>query len=362
MTRQPARIAYFVSSHGFGHAARSAAVMEQTAVRNPSTCFDIYTTTPQWFFEDSLTASFRYHFQQTDVGLAQPTPFYSDIPGTIQQLNDFYPLSEQLLTEVSRELQQNEIAAAICDISPLGIEAARRAGIPSLLIENFTWDWIYQPHEEAYPDISAHIRYLKNLFRKADYHIQTEPIGEKHPSDMSIMPVSRKITVDRDTIRDRLGIHPDEKTVMITTGGIKQELAFLHQLQSGRKIRFIIPGGSLHTEISGNVILLPHRSEFFHPDLVNASDAVIGKAGYSTIAEVYHARVPFGFVARPDFRESEKLVAFIQKEMACLPIPEADFQNGSWLGMVDKLLALPPHPEPAPNGADRIAEFICRLL
>ena len=30
----------------------------------------------------------------------------------------------------------------------------------------------------------------------------------------------------------------------------------------------------------------------FHPDLVNASDAVIGKAGYNTLAEVFYAGTP----------------------------------------------------------------------
>ena len=362
MTTKPKRIAYFVSSHGFGHAARAAAVMEQTASRNPSIGFDIYTTTPQWFFSDSLSAAFRYNSQQTDVGLAQPTPFYSDLPETIRQLNKFYPLSKNLLLQISRELHRNDVSAVVCDISPLGIEAAKKAGIPSLLIENFTWDWIYEPYEKAYPEIATHVLYLKSLFRKADYCIQTEPIGDKRPCDLTIMPVSRNITMDRNAVRERLDIHPDEKMILVTTGGIKQELAFLNQLQSGRKNRFVIPGGSLRTAVSGNVILLPHRSEFFHPDLVNASDAVVGKAGYSTIAEVYHARVPFGFVARPDFRESEKLVAFIQKEMASLPIPEADFQDGAWLSRIDDLLSLPSPPEPASNGAERIADFICSLL
>ena len=38
--------------------------------------------------------------------------------------------------------------------------------------------------------------------------------------------------------------------------------------------------------VEKNLILLPHHSVFFHPDLVNASDAVVGKLGYSTLAAV----------------------------------------------------------------------------
>jgi len=37
------RIAYFISSHGFGHAARAAAVMETLSESNPGVRFEIFT-------------------------------------------------------------------------------------------------------------------------------------------------------------------------------------------------------------------------------------------------------------------------------------------------------------------------------
>jgi hypothetical protein len=39
-----------------------------------------------------------------------------------------------------------------------------------------------------------------------------------------------------------------------------------------------------------NLVLLPHHSGFYHPDLVNASDAVIGKVGYSTAGRTDRSR------------------------------------------------------------------------
>ncbi|MGB5392115.1 MAG: hypothetical protein WBP10_18220, partial [Thermoanaerobaculia bacterium] len=65
----PAPIAYFVSSHGFGHAARSAAVMESIHDRSQETQLSIFTGVPRWFFEDSMTAPFDYVKCHTDVGL-----------------------------------------------------------------------------------------------------------------------------------------------------------------------------------------------------------------------------------------------------------------------------------------------------
>ncbi len=52
------RIAYFISPHGFGHAARAAAVMEATYEMDPAIRFEIFTQVPRWFFHDSLSGNF----------------------------------------------------------------------------------------------------------------------------------------------------------------------------------------------------------------------------------------------------------------------------------------------------------------
>jgi UDP-N-acetylglucosamine:LPS N-acetylglucosamine transferase len=106
------------------------------------------------------------------------------------------------------------------------------------------------------------------------------------------------------------------------------------------------------------VVLLPHHSEFFHPDLLNACDAVVGKLGYSTLAEAYQAGIPFGYVQRPRFRESAVLAAYIQAEMRGLEIPAAHFEDGSWLSALPALLALPRLERQEPNGAVQVGEFV----
>jgi UDP-N-acetylglucosamine:LPS N-acetylglucosamine transferase len=91
---------------------------------------------------------------------------------------------------------------------------------------------------------------------------------------------------------------------------------------------------------------------------VNAADAVVGKAGYSTISEIYQAGVPFGYVPRSNFRETDKLVAFIEKEMKGLCINDEDFQAGNWLGKVSQLLNFPRTQRHHRNGSHQVAGFI----
>jgi hypothetical protein len=93
-----------------------------------------------------------------------------------------------------------------------------------------------------------------------------------------------------------------------------------------------------------------------------ASDAVIGKLGYSTLAEAYHAGVPFGFLPRAGFPESPILAEFALREMPAIEISTEAFLAGQWLAPAAELLAMPPRPRHRPNGADRAAEFILDLL
>ena len=158
---------------------------------------------------------------------------------------------------------------------------------------------------------------------------------------------------DTDSFKDRVAL--------ITMGGIPGHVPFIERLNSRSTVGFIIPGGSDHDERQGNIRLLPIRSDCFHPDLVRASDAVIGKVGYSTLAEAYYAGVPFGYIRRDHFRESDILVSFIKKEMQGMPIHE--YYSGEWVtSLLPQLLDLPKIRRRDGNGDRAVAEFICHKI
>jgi predicted glycosyltransferase len=150
--------------------------------------------------------------------------------------------------------------------------------------------------------------------------------------------------------------------VMITTGGIASRYPFLKKLAVLAEVTFVIPGLSREPKIRDNLILLPHRSGFYHPDLVNAADAVIGKLGYSTLAEVYCAGVPFGYIPRSHFRESDRMEEFIKNEMGAVAVEESEFQEGHWIAKLNTLFAWGRCPRQGCNGADQAAQFIAHLV
>ena len=356
------RIAYFISPHGFGHAARACSVMESLQALLPQLAFSIFTTVPKWFFEHSLSGPFSYYSLLTDVGLVQTSPLHEDIEATLEQLAQLYPLDMASLGPVMASLSQESCDLIICDIAPMGIQIGKELGIPSLLIENFTWDWIYQGYPKFKARFYPYVKILQALFADADYHIQAEPFCQKYSADLVTRPIARRPRQKVLLTREKLGIPLDKKLVAITMGGIPETYRDLATLQQRSDLHFLVPGGSEQLVIRENMIFLPPQSGFYHPDLIEASDVIIGKIGYSTLAEIYQAGKPFGFITRDRFRESPKLEAYILAEMSSQKITEQAYQAGTWIKQIDGLLSQPELKRSAPSGAEQAADFILTLL
>lgn len=359
MAGQAPRFAFFVTPHGYGHAARAAALMNSLRELAPGAFFDIFTRAPAWFFHMSLQDGFAYHEVNTDIGLVQANAMVEDLPATIERLEAFLPFRQELVDGLAQKVCTLGCEMVLCDIAPLGIAVAKAAGLPSILVENFTWDWIYEGYLAVEPRFGPYITLLDQVFRSATWHIRTEPAcSAEPPADLLAGVASRKPRLARQETRDRLGIAQAARVVLITMGGIVTAFPFIRQLEESRDALFLIPGGSAGYEKRGSLVLLPHHSDFYHPDLVHASDAVLGKLGYSTLAEAYAAGVPFAYVPRAKFREGQPMGQWAQREMGALELAEENFFDGAWLRLLPDLLSRPRRQAPGPNGADQAARFI----
>ena len=354
-------VAAFISPHGYGHAARAAAVMSAIYEADPRVRFEVFTATPRWFFTESMAGPFTYHRVWTDVGMAQTGPFGHDPVETAKRLDRFLPFDAATVEVLAHAVRSAACRLVLCDIAPMGIAVARAAGIPSVLVENFTWDWIYEGFTGSVPELLPHVDYLKTVFAAADYHIQTGPVCRPETVDLTTGPVSRKPRVPAARVRSALGIPCGRKTVMVTLGGIDHQYVMPERLSAREDAVVIVPGAADAFRAEGNFRLLPKNSGFYHPDLVRACDAVIGKVGYSTLAETYHAGVPFGYIPHAGFRESTALEAFISRHMAGIPLTEADLKTGRWANGLGALLSLPRRCPGLANGADPAAAFILGL-
>ena len=333
-------LAVFISSHGFGHASRSCAVLEQLCELEPRVQIELFTRIPKWFFA-SLGQHFHFHELDCDLGLVQTDAFEVDYRATLSGLSDRLPFRPDLIKNLAQRVSAVGCQAVLCDIAPLGLAVAKAARLPSILVENFTWDWIYSGLAQQAPALEGYAKLLRPHFLGADIHIQTEPVCLPARNAHRLGPISRAFRTSVSETRDALSVASTDRLVFVSMGGTYIGFPFLEQLKDRfSEIRFVVSGASEMIETDHNLTLLPVHCPLHHPDLVRAADLVIGKAGYSTIAEVHTAGVPFGCFIRADYPEMGPLVKFIEREIPAKMLAPEQFANGAWLEELPELLAM----------------------
>jgi hypothetical protein len=357
-----ATVAYVVSAHGFGHAARSCAVMGAMAQMRKGLRFEIVTTVPDWFFAQSLAAEHRVHHLETDVGLVQRTSLEEDLEATVERLDQLLKPPAAALEVLISRCRSLACDAVVCDVAPLGLAAASRLQLPSALVENFTWDWLYRAYPDAPADLVRHADALGAMFRLAGCRIQTEPVCARLVDADVVAPISREPRARAADVRSRLGIPQRAVLVLLTMGGIRWDYQSLGALTKAHGTWFVVPGGDDPPRRDGNLLRLPFRSAVYHPDLVHAADLVVGKLGYSTVAEAYHGNAALAYLARPRFPESDVLERFAMSRMGAAAVTEDEFNSGRWLEHLGDMLRNPRTTETRENGAATAARLILERL
>jgi len=403
------RLAVFVSPHGFGHAARASAVLAALHELRPRLAVTLYTTVPRWFFVESLSFSVTYRELACDVGLVQESALEENLAETVERLEELETKTRGFhLGGLVSEVRDSGAVAVLCDISPLGLAVAREAGLPSILVENFTWDWIYEPLAAAEPRLAPWVERMRELFALADLRIRCEPhcgaapdpaganespvppsmevfsdgetgatrasfgtndgaaqllvegsllsVGDwpspaelaPPPLSVDVPPIARRPRSTPAEVRARLALAPaasGRPFVLVSMGGIEWSYSNLDRLRAAERFDFVVPGGATEERHDGNLRLLPHHSPVHHPDLVATADAVVGKLGYSTVAEAVAAGTRYLFPPRPGFREHAVLAAYVGERLPSAEIASAELASGEWIERLPSLLAR-PRPEP----------------
>ncbi len=353
-------VAFFVSSHGFGHAARACAVMAEFLRRRHETHFHLFTEVPRWFFAESLGGNFTYHETASDVGLAQESPLVENLDLTIELL-DSAPFRDSVVVDgLGARLEELGCSLVMADISPLGLAVAAACDLPSVLIENFTWDWVYANYPDAPAGLRRHGREMESAFALADLRIQTRPVCQPMAGAVTVSPVARRPRLRGEDVRRRLGIPEDEPMILMSMGGVRWDHGSFEALEAQDRHWVVVPGGAHEVRRSDRLILLPFHTDFFHPDLVAACDVVVGKLGYSTVAEAYRSGAAFLYVARPRFPESPVLARFVERHMLGAEIEVEALKGGTWVDRADLLLEGARQVPDRPNGAEEAVEAILR--
>ena len=143
-----AGVAFYISGHGFGHASRQIEIVNALGAASPATSILIRTSAPRWLFERTLRVPATLVSGEIDTGVVQIDSLHLDAAETIRRAAAFYQTLDDRARAEADLLRAHRISCVVADAPPLGCAAAHAAGIESIVISNFTWDWIYDGYAE----------------------------------------------------------------------------------------------------------------------------------------------------------------------------------------------------------------------
>lgn len=367
----PPVFAFYISGHGFGHASRSIEIINAIGALAPSARLFIRTAATRWLFDVTLKAKAAIEGVACDIGVIQTDSLHLDPDATIREAARFQQGLDALADQEASFLRTVGACAVIGDIPPLAFVAARKAGVPSVAISNFAWDWIYEGYPDALaaqPDLVPSIR---SAYRQATLLLRLPMRGglDGWPCPTADLPfVARHATQEPGEVRRRLGIPGDGRLVLSSFGGLGISGMDLAPLAGLQGYTVVTTGHALGTRgtVPPGVTVLDdldvYRSGMRYEDLVRAADVVVTKPGYGIIAECIANGTAILYTSRGHFVEYDVLVAEMPRYLRCHFIGHADLHHGRWQAHLDHLADLPPPPErPPTNGAVLAARALLRL-
>ena len=361
-------VVFYITGHGFGHAVRQIAIVNALAHRRPDVGIVVRSSVAPWLFARSVRASVRLEPGVVDTGAVQRGSLDVDIPATLAAAQAFYAGADAWIATEAAFLAREGARLVVSDIPPLPIAAARQAGIPAIGISNFTWDWIYEDYDAR--------RLAPGLVEALEAHYAAADEGWRLPMHggfasfgtlRDLRLVARVARQPRAAVRAALGLPPDQPLVLMSLGGYGARGIDLHAAAASlRGIADVVatsfdsftPGDGVHrvdeTAMYGQRIR--------YEDLVGAVDVVASKPGYGIISECAANGTALLYTDRGRFCEYDVLVREMPALLDTAFIDQADLLAGRWREPVAGLLARPPRPAAAADGAATAADWLSDRL
>ena len=295
---------------------------------------------------------------QIDVGCVQEDFIRINIEKTFQRLEEFFSRSETLIEQETQWLQQNKIDLILSDASSLPLKAAHRAGIPSVLICNFTWHDIYShfPGAEKWQGI---LDALKEEYALASLQIlpQCHIVNDVIQNKKEVGFIARKGKDVKSRLEQVPGIS-DKTIVFIYLGDMGAQSVQWENLQQLEDMVFLTRD-PLPKNVA-NLFVLDDR--FLYQDLIASSDIVCTKAGYSTLSTAFAHDKPVISCSRENFHEFATMRDYMSDKQIGLIMDSTKFFSCDWEDDIRKALKFSVKGKVPLNGEDEVMKIIDCIL
>jgi L-arabinokinase len=350
-------------------------VINAILARRPETRIGVRTAAPRWLFDLTVKGRVTFSHLETDTGVVQIDALSLDEADSIRRAASFHSDLVSRAASETRVLREINAGLVVGDIPPVAFAVGHAAGVPSIAIGNFTWDWIYgdYPRVRLAPSLLPAIR---GAYAKASMALRLPMNGgfESFSNVKDIPFIARHAAKSREEVVKALKLPSEKPIVLVSFGGYGLSSLDTEPLSKFKKYTVVTTttaplgrGRKDTSERKGAFISLPEEAVYDsgvrYEDLVGAADAVVTKPGYGIVSEAIANDTAMLYTSRGHFPEYDVLVREMPQYLRSAYIDQNDLFAGKWEPYLDKLLAQPKiKKKPETNGADVAAEILLKAL
>lgn len=353
-----------ISSHGYGHLAQSAPVLNALCGSRPLR-LTIRSGLAQEQLARRIQAPFTHIHAASDFGFLMHDALNVDLAASAVRYREAYAAWPQRVTEETEWLQQLDADLVLSNISPLPLAGAAAAGIPALAMCSLNWADLFA-HYYAREDWAAPIHVaMQAAYASAHTFIRFTPgmdmpdLGNVH----SVGPVSAYTDQPAHTTRRQtaaaLGLPLHKRWLLLALGGIAHRLP-VEDWPAMPDVQLLVPSD---WQVAPRADITPYSdAQIPFAELLPCVDIVLSKPGYGTFVEAACCGLPVLYLQRPDWPEADCLEAWLHQNARAAILSPAAGRSGGILPAVNELLARPAPPRPVADGIAQTLRLINGLL
>ncbi|XP_016903567.2 L-arabinokinase-like isoform X2 [Cucumis melo] len=337
--------AYYITGHGFGHATRVIEVVRHLILAGHEV--HVVSAAPEFVFTSAIQSP-RLFIRKVllDCGAVQTDALTVDRLASLEKYHETAVVHRHTILETEAEWLKS-IKADLVLLAVL------------LLMLGFAL--FVLPTSEYIMDAGHHHRSIVWQIAEDYSHCQfliRLPGYCPMPAFRDVVDaplVVRRLHKTRQEVRSELGIGDDVKLVILNFGGQPADWKLKDEyLPSGWLC--LVCGASDTEEVPPNFIKL--AKDAYTPDLIAASDCMLGKIGYGTVSEALAYKVPFVFVRRDYFNEEPFLRSMLEYYQSGVEMIRRDLLTGQWKPYLERAISLKPCYVGGVNGGEITAHIL----
>jgi len=338
-----------ISSHGFGHLAITAPVLDALARICPTLRLTIRTALPVAKLQQRIKTLFELIAAASDFGYVMIDATRIDLAASATAYRQAHVDWSARVAAEAHFLASRQPDLVLTNVSYLPLAGAAVAGIPALSLCSLNWADLFAHFFGKQPWAQPIYSEMLAAYRSAQAFLRVTPgmAMEALANVQSVGPIAIRGT------RHDLGLSR-EKAVLIAMGGIAHRLP-VDNWPRLPGVRWLPPGdwNCRHPDAMA--------SESFglsFTDLLCSVDAVITKPGYGTFTEAACNGTPLIYQRREDWPEQECLIEWLHGNGRCVEIEAAELESGLIAAALDNVLSRTASAPPAADGITQTAHAI----